>query len=456
MDSPDKGISFGFLVLTAGLAFMLVGLDVSIVNVAVIPIAKTFRTTIQTLQWVIDVYTLSFSVLLLAAGNLSDSFGARKILQSGLIVFGIASVGCGMAVNPLWLILFRIGQGIGAAAMIPSSLAILNHSLAHEPVLRTRAISLWTASGSAAIAIGPVLGGLLIQYTSWRWIFYINLPLCILGLAMSLKIPQSHHTVRKKFDIVGQILWVLSVLPMITAIIEWPKLGIQNPLIYGSLLGSVVMLIAFLFFEKKVSSPMLPLHMFRFPSFNVLLLLGAVFNSAYYGTVFILSLYLQGVLHYSALAAGLAFIPLTIGFVLSNLVSAKVINRYGIRGPVMAGLLTFCAGFSGLFVCNTETAYIVLFLPFLIIPLGMGLAVPAMTNGILSSVDKSLSGTASAALNTIRQTAGAIGVALLGSLSAGGSVAIVGAIHTGATLTILCCLLVLGLCFKYLKQKPGF
>lgn len=198
---------------------------------------------------------------------------------------------------------------------------------------------------------------------------------------------------------------------------------------------------------------MLPLHLFDSPTFNVLLLLGAVLNGAYYGTVFTLSLYLQNVLHYSSLNAGLAFLPLTLGFVISNLLSGRIINRYGIRRPILVGLVMFALGFAGLFIAKENTPYWQLFLPFLIIPMGMGLAVPAMTTGILASVDKSLSGTASAALNTVRQAAGAIGVAIFGAIGVGGSTAILHSISASASITIGSTLAVIALIFKHLKNK---
>ncbi len=197
---------------------------------------------------------------------------------------------------------------------------------------------------------------------------------------------------------------------------------------------------------------MLPLNLFNSVSFNVLLLLGAVLNGFYYGTVFILSLYLQNILHYPPLTAGLAFLPLTAGFVISNLLRGNIINRYGIRTPILTGLTLFTLGFAGLFTASMHTSFWQLSLPFLLISLGMGLAVPAMTNGILSSVDKTLSGTASAALNTVRQAAGAIGVAVFGAIAAGGGAAVLHAITVSITTAIVCTLLIIFLSRKYLKK----
>ncbi|TDO24253.1 MFS transporter [Pedobacter duraquae] len=446
--------SFAWIVTITSLAFIIAQLDVSIVNIALPQIVQTYKADISMLQWVVDAYTLAFAVLMLSAGSLSDLLGAKRIFQLGMCIFGIASLGCGFAPNAGSLIGFRVLQGVGAATMIPSSLAILNQAFAHQPATRTRAIGLWTATGSAAIAAGPIVGGILIELSSWRFIFLVNVPLCIAGLLLSFRLQQTDMAkVKKKFDFAGQIAWMLSITTLIASIIEWPQLGLSHPLIYGSLIFSGVTFLLFLAIENKVTAPMLPLHLFKSATFNVLLLLGAILNWAYYGTVFILSLYLQNVLHYPSLHAGFAFLPLTLGFVISNLLSGRIINKFGIRIPILTGLVLFAAGFAGLFIAQADTPYWQLFLPFLVIPMGMGLAVPSMTNGILSSTDKALSGTASAVLNTVRQAAGAIGVAVSGAMAAGNTASLLQAIYTCAAIAILLSILLYTLNFKYLKNS---
>jgi DHA2 family methylenomycin A resistance protein-like MFS transporter len=427
---------FTWVVLTTSLAFVVAQLDVSIVNIALPEIAKSYHAGISTLQWVIDAYTLAFAVLMLSAGSLGDLLGSKKIFQIGMIIFGLASAGCGLAPDAIILILCRVAQGVGAAMMIPSSLALLNHQFAHMPQIRTRAVGLWTAAGSAAMAAGPTIGGLLIAFSSWRLIFIVNIPICIAGYILSFKMEQTAKTTKRSFDISGQLAWMLSVTALISVIIEIPRFGFGHVLIWGGLILSLLLFGIFLWIESRTLHPMLPLHLFRSGRFNALLVLGAVLNGSYYGSVFILSLYLQKVLNYPSIMAGLAFLPLTAGFVISNVVSSRIINRYGIHKPIIWGLIMFAAGFAGLFIAKQHTPYLQLFLPFLVIPMGMGLAVPAMTNGILSSVDKTLSGTASAILNTARQTAGAIGVAVFGAMAAGGTPAILGAVFKSAVISI--------------------
>ena len=431
-----KTLSFKLTVLTTSLAFVMAQLDVSIVNIALTQIAKAYATDISGLQWVIDAYTLAFAVLMLSAGSLTDMLGARRVFQLGMCCFGIASLGCGMAPTLVWQIIFRVVQGVGAAAMIPSSLALLNHRFAHVPHERASAVGWWTAAGSAAMAAGPTIGGLLIQLASWRYIFFVNVPICVIGFLLSRRLTESEPTGSGKFDLLGQSIWMLSVTALIGAIIEWPKLGFHDPVIWGTLLCALLLFAAFLRIEQRAASPMLPLSLFKTATFNVLLGLGAVLNGCYYGSVFILSLYLQQVLHYSSLTAGLAFLPLTVGFVISNIFSGRIINRYGIRLPILIGLVGFGLGFAGLFIAGPATPYWKLFAPFLIISMGMGLAVPPMINGVLASIDKQLSGTASAILTTSRQTAGAIGVAVFGALAVGNSSRILAAVGQSAAICI--------------------
>lgn len=432
-----NSVPFKWVAFTTSLAFVVAQLDVSIINIALPQISGAYHAPISTLQWVIDAYTLAYAVLMLSAGSLSDLLGSRHIFQSGMIIFGVASAGCGFAPTATVLIIFRIIQGIGAATMIPSSLSLLNHAFAHQPKTRTRAIGLWTAAGSAAMAAGPTIGGLLIEFINWRFIFFVNIPICIAGYLLSFRLKSEHKKHSKKFDVPGQAAWMFCITALISVIIEGPRLGFSNFFVLGGGVFCVAVFVIFLMIERKSPHPMLPFHLFDSKAFNALLVLGAALNCSYYGTVFILSLYLQNVLGYHSLKAGFAFLPLTVGFVISNIFSNKVIDRYGLRKPILGGLILFAFGFAGLFAAGAETPYWQLFMPFLIISTGMGMAVPAMINGILSSVEKKLSGTASAILNTSRQTAGAIGVAVFGAMATGSGAVIISAVIKSAALAII-------------------
>ena len=457
MEKPVKSavakntLSFAFVVGTTSLAFVVSQLDVSIVNIALPQISKSFSADVSELQWIVDAYTIAFAVLMLSAGGMGDLLGSKRLFTIGLVVFGIASTGCGLSWNAVSLISFRVLQGVGAAIMIPSSLSILNQNFAHDNVKRGRAVALWTAAGGVSIAAGPILGGLLIHISNWRTIFFVNIPFCLAGILLSFKLRESQRHPNKGFDIPGQLTWMITLTALIAAIIEWHHLGFNNPFIYGGLIFSAVMLVVFLWIERRATAPILPLDLFSSANFNVLIWLGIVLNGSYYGTVFVLSLYMQDVLHYTALAAGMAFLPLTTGFIISNLISSKLMARYGTRIPILVGLSIGITGFLALLIAKADTPYWQLFIPFIIIPMGMGLAVPPMTTSILANVAKTRSGTASAVLNTTRQAAGAIGVAVFGTMANGGAVAIVHAIGISALISAggLICSAVL--IFRYLR-----
>ena len=448
----SKALSFGFIVGTVSLGFVVSQLDVSIVNIALPQISKSLSAGVSSLQWVVDAYTIAFAVLMLSAGGMSDLLGSKRIFQLGLLVFGLASAGCGLSWSPLSLIGFRVLQGMGSAIMIPSSLAILNQTFSHEANSRARAVALWTAAGGVSIAAGPILGGILIHISSWRMIFFVNLPLCLIGIILSARLTEHKPQTKRGFDLPGQFSWMLALTALIAAIIEWHHLGPEHPLIYGGIIFSIIMLLVFLWIEKKAKFPILPLELFKTANFNILVGLGMLLNGAYYGTIFVLSLYLQQVLHYSSLAAGMAFLPLTAGFIISNLISARVIAKYGTRVPILTGVIIFVAGFVCLLIAKSGTPYWQLFTPFITIPLGMGLAVPAMTTGILATVDKSRSGIASAVLNTTRQAAGAVGVAVFGAMTNGGPSAIVHAISACAIISAGALLIYEIVIFKFLKK----
>jgi DHA2 family methylenomycin A resistance protein-like MFS transporter len=328
-------------------------------------------------------------------------------------------------------------QGIGAAAMLPNSLALLNQSYGHDPKLRARAVGLWTAAGAISIAAGPVAGGLLIAAFGWRSIFLVNLPICAAGfLATLLWVPRPEAAVPataraetagpetapptpRGIDLSGQTLAIVALTAFVAAVIEWRPLGLSHPLVAGGFVLAALAGSAFVAVEARASAPMLPLSLFAGRSFSAAVLFGICVNMTYYGMVFVLSLYLQRVRGYTALQAGLAFLPLTGGFLISNVASGWVVGRFGVRVPMIAGAITAGLGYGLLHLVDASTPLIGLLLPFLLIPSGMGLAVPAMTTAVLASAQASRAGTASAVLNTARQAGGAVGVAAFGALASG-------------------------------------
>ncbi|BDC41579.1 MFS transporter [Paraburkholderia terrae] len=434
------------IVATVSVGFVVTQLDVTIVNIALAKIGADLHADVTGLQWIVDAYTLAFAVLMLSAGVLGDRFGARRMFACGIALFAAASLACGLASGAALLVAARAVQGMGAAAMLPNSLALLNEACSHDPKLRARAVGLWTAAGAIAIAAGPVIGGLLIAAFGWRAIFLVNLPICALGLAATFawvprpraassdKAPDKStrtSTVRG-IDPVGQLLAVVALTAFTGAVIEWRPLGLANPLVYGSFMLALIATVAFVATERRVDTPMLPLTFFGNRTFSAAVLFGICVNLTYYGVVFVLSLYLQHARGETPLQAGLAFLPLTGGFLVSNVASGWVVGRFGARVPMIAGAITAALGYGLLHFAQAASPLWTLLVPFLLIPSGMGLAVPAMTTAVLASVDTQRAGTASAVLNTARQAGGAVGVAAFGALASASDAA--GAAHVVAGL----------------------
>jgi MFS transporter, DHA2 family, methylenomycin A resistance protein len=406
------------IIAATSFGFVVTQLDVTIVNVALPHIAASLSVHVAGLQWVVDAYTLPFAVLMLSAGVLGDRFGSRRAFLAGLAIFGAASLACGLAPNVATLIAARAAQGVAAALLIPSSLALLNQAAASDHSLRARSVGLWTAAGSVAIAAGPVAGGLLIAGMGWRSIFLVNIPLCAIGMWLTVRaVPADLHVhATHHLDPFGQALAIVALTGLTCAVIEFRPLGWSHPLVIAGTALAILGGTGFYFAETKSSEPMLPLGLFHLPNFSPAVVFGTIMNLTFYGMIFVLSLYLQQARGYSAVGTGLAYLPMMITFIFSNVASGMVGSRTGPRLPMILGAAVMLAGFAMLSLLGPATPYIMMILPFVVIPAGMGFAVPAMTATVLSSVDRSRSGTASAVLNAARQTGGAIGVAVFGAL----------------------------------------
>jgi DHA2 family methylenomycin A resistance protein-like MFS transporter len=443
--SPARAPSFALVVLATSMAFVVGQLDVTIVNVALPAMAHTLGTGVDGLQWVVDAYTVAFAAFMLSAGALGDRFGARRAFQWGMAIFALASMGCALAPTAGALDAARAVQGFGAAVMLPNSLALLNHALAHDTAARARGIGYWTAAGSISIALGPVLGGLLVSGVGWPAIFWVNVPLCALGFWLSWRLDETPTGQdRPPLDIAGQLLATLLLAALIATLIESRTWGIADPRIWA---GGVVTLVlggALVVVERRAAAPVIAADLFALRDFRGAVFFGAVVNGTYYGAIFVIALFLQTARHYTPIEAGLAFLPLTAGFFLSNVLSGRIITRFGTRKPMIVGALIDLLGFGVLALASTTDSFAFMALGFLLIPTGMGLAVPAMTTTVLSAVDKSRSSLAAAILNTARQAAGAIGVAVFGALAQGGAARI------GPGLRITCVASMIALAFAAL------
>ncbi|MFF3698755.1 MFS transporter [Streptomyces sp. NPDC002221] len=412
---PEPAGSPGAALAAAVLGFFVITLDVSGVNVALPAVGDDLGGSMSGLQWVADSYTLMFAALMLSAGSLSDAIGARRAYGWGLAVFTLASLACGAVTTLGALTAARMVQGSAAAAMVPTSLALIRQAFP-DPDARARGIALWTVGGAVAIAAGPVLGGLLTTEWSWRAVFFLNVPAGLAGILMLLRAERSPRR-PAPFDPPGQLTAVLALAGLTFAVIEGGHHGLTVKVLVAA--GVAVLAgAAFLVVEARRRSPMVPLGLFRHRGVSVPVVAGFACNAAFYGGVFVLSLFFQEQRGQSAFSAGLMFVPMAVITANFNYLSPKAVSRFGPRAVVVAGLLVGTLGCCGLAAIGPDTPWWLIALPM--IPLGIGgaLAMPALTSLMLDSVPAERAGTAAALLNTSRQIGGALSIAVFGALLA--------------------------------------
>jgi DHA2 family methylenomycin A resistance protein-like MFS transporter len=406
------------VIVATALGFVLVQLDVSIVNVALATIGRDLHAGFAGLQWVVDAYTVAFAACLLSAGALADRIGARRTFLIGFGLFVCSSIACGFAPSAATLVAARAVQGLGAALLVPCSLALLNHAAAGDAAARARAIGLWTAAGSMALAAGPIVGGLLVAGIGWRSIFFVNVPLGAIGIWLTLRYVAETRPGKSAFDLPGQVSAVVFLGTLTAAAIAAGSSGWTTPPVLLLLAAAIVSAVAFAFLESRGPDVMLPLNLFRRRPFTAATIVGFAVNFTLYGAIFLLGLYLQRLHGYSPLQTGLAFLPFCVVLGSANLLAGRLTVKYGARLPMTIGLIVSATGFAALTPLDAHTPYVAMLAGLSIVPAGIGLVVPAMTTALLASVEKERSGIASGVLNTVRQAGGALGVAVLGSLLA--------------------------------------
>ncbi|MFL1386518.1 MFS transporter [Pseudomonas tritici] len=348
------------VVAATSLSYVLVILDTSIVNVALEPIALALHSNNTALQWVVSAYTLSFGCLLLGGGALEDRFGARRLYMLGLLLFTLASLLCGLAGNGMTLVAARVLQGVGAAMLVPASLALINQAYLDDPVGRAKAIGIWAGCGGIAMAAGPLVGGVLIETLGWRSIFLANLPLGLIAIGLSARLaasaPQPRASVWRAVQLFGNHVFSACVTV--------------------SLVSALLL----------------------------------------YGLMFLLSLYFQRTLGFSPLWTGAAFLPLTVMVSLGSLMAGELVRAFGSRWLIGGALFSYAVGFALLLMSVSTPDYALIVVPMPLIGLAAGLITPAATAALMNGVQKERAGVAAGILNTARQIGAALGVALAGGL----------------------------------------
>jgi DHA2 family methylenomycin A resistance protein-like MFS transporter len=399
------------------LGYGVVQLDVTIVNTALNSIGTSLGGGVAELQWVVSAYTIAFAAFILTAGALGDRIGARRVFIAGFAIFTAASVACALAPNAAVLIAARAVQGLGAAILVPNSLALLSHAYPDERE-RGRAVGIWAAGASLALTSGPLFGGGLIALVGWRSIFLVNLPIGLMGVWLSSRYAtETTRSPQRKLDLPGQIAAIVALGCLAGAVIEGGSLGWSHPFVIAGFVTSAMFAMLFVLQERRAPQPMLPLSLFAHRLFALTALVGLLVNVAFYGLIFVFSLYFQRVNGLSPFATGLAFLPM-MGVVLPvNLVAPRVAERIGAPATISLGAALAAFGCLTLLGLEADTSYAEIGAQLMVIGAGLGLLVPPFTSTLLGSVEKSRSGIAAGVLNSTRQTGSVLGVALFGSLA---------------------------------------
>jgi EmrB/QacA subfamily drug resistance transporter len=414
VDVPCTAAAEPWILAATILGSSMAFIDGTVVNVAVPALQTTFHATVVDVQWVVESYGIFLSSLILAGGALGDLLGRRRVFLIGVGIFAAASAACGLAPNILELVIARSIQGVGAALLVPGSLAIISASF--DEASRGKAIGTWSGFTAITTALGPVLGGWLIEHGSWRWAFYLNLPLAVAVLAISLwRVPESRGPRVQNIDWLGVLTATAGLGGLVTGLLEYPKSGWGNPLVFGSLAGALCCLAIFLVVEDRASTPMVPLELFKSRSFlgaNVLTL----FLYAAIGVFFFLfPMDLIRVQGYSTTAAGAAGLPMILLMFFLSRWSGGLINRYGGRIPLIVGPLVVATGFVLFAVLPAGSGYWKAVFPaFVVLGLGMAITVAPLTTVVMSSVDRQHVGAASGINNAVARVAGVLAIAVFG------------------------------------------
>jgi EmrB/QacA subfamily drug resistance transporter len=435
---PDEGRTAGVnpnavLAVVAVAQFMVI-LDASIVNVALPTIRRDVGFSEQSLSWILNAYTLIFGGFLLLGGRAADRLGRRRLFMAGIALFTAASLVCGVSQSEGELLVARGLQGLGGAMVSPAALSIILTTFAEGPE-RNRALAVWGAIAGAGGAVGLLLGGVIVQLLSWRWVFFVNVPIGVAVLALAPRIvPESRATAGAKggYDVAGAVTITLGTIALVFTLIKADSWGWTSGRTIGGFVVAAVLIAAFLVIERRQKDPLVPLRIFSNRSLAAADATLLVTVAALFGMFFFLTLYMQQVLGFSALKTGIAYMPLSLTLIGASAVASQLVDRFTPKPVLSAGLLIAAAGFILLTTVSGHGDYGSHVLPAMIIlAAGMGLAFVPVTIAGTSGVAPDDSGLASGLLNMTQQVGGSLGLAILSSIATSRTTS---ALHTGLAL----------------------
>jgi EmrB/QacA subfamily drug resistance transporter len=410
------------------MSLLLVGMDVTIVNVALPSIRRDLNVSLSGLQWTIDAYILVLASLLMLSGSTADRLGRRRIFQTGLVLFTTGSLLCSLAPGLGWLIAFRMVQAVGASMLNPVAMSIITNVFT-QPRERAWAIGVWGGVVGISLGLGPIVGGVLTETVGWRAIFWINIPIGIAAIALTTRfVPESRAPRARQVDPVGQLLVIVALASLTYAIIEAPQAGWSSPRTLGLVGLALVATTMLLVYEPRRVDPLLDLRFFRSAPFSGATVIAISAFGAFSGFLFLNTLYLQEVRGLSALQAGLCTLPLALMTLIFAPLSGRVVGSRGPRGPLLAAGASMCFGGLMLVDLQANTSLLWVLASYVVFGLGFGLVNAPITNTALSGMPRSQAGVAAAIASTSRQVGAALGVAVVGSVLSSG---LAGPLRTG-------------------------
>ncbi len=405
------------ILMSCCLSLLIVSMDATIVNVAIPSIRTDLGASASQLQWVVDIYTLVLASLLMLSGATGDRFGRRRVFQTGLTVFAVGSLLCSLAPSIEMLIIARLVQAVGGSMMNPVALSIISQIFVGR-VERARALGIWGGVVGISMALGPIVGGGLIEWIGWRSVFWINLPICAAAIILTaVFVPESRSATMRNIDPVGQGLAVVFLFGLVFTLIEGPGLGWTNPRTIGVAVTAAIAFVAFLRFEWGRHDPFIDLRFFRSIPFASATVMAISAFAAWGAFLFMMSLYLQGDRGFSAMHTGLIYLPIAIGALIFSPLSGRLVGRFGARPSlVVAGALIAAASLMLTFLSATTPVWELLIV-FAVFGIGFAMVNAPVTNSAVSGMPLDRAGAASAVTSTSRQIGVSIGVALCGSVS---------------------------------------